>query len=137
MIEAIGMITVLAGMGIYFVKSTDLPKDLRDRSERHNSTSSQVNNLTTKKRYAFPQQNGNASISENKITKSDYMNELELKLKRQKMIEAKNKKIDELTILITALEQELKENNARNQEIQKQIDVAMAELIQLKNSIIA
>lgn len=136
MIEAIGMITVLAGMGIYFVKSTDLPKDLKDRSERHNSTSNQVTNNQSIKRYAFPQ-NGNGSTIENKITKLDSVNELELKLKKQKIIDAKNKKIDELTILITALEQELKENKARNTEIQKQIDTAMAELISLKKSIIA
>jgi hypothetical protein len=136
MIEAIGMITVLAGMGIYFVKSTDLPKDLKDRAERNNSATTQVSNIQTKKKYAF-QQNENVVSNENKITKSDYMNELELKLKKQKIIEAKNKKIDELTILITALEQELKDNQARNVEIQKQIDVAMAELISIKNSFIA
>ena len=136
MIEAIGMITVLAGMGIYFVKSTDLPKDLKDRAERNNSATTQVSNTQTKKKYAFPQ-SGNVISNENKITKSDYMNELELKLKKQKIIDAKNKKIDELTILITALEQELKDNVARNVEIQKQIDTAMAELISLKNSIMA
>ena len=136
MIEAIGMITVLAGMGIYFVKSTDLPKDLKDRSERNHSSSNHSVNIQSKKKFSFPQTEMTSAM-ERKITKSDTINELELKLKKQKIIEAKNKKIDELTLLITELEQELKENHLRNIEIQQQIDTAMAELIIIKKSIIS
>ena len=29
MLEGIAMLTVLAGLGLYFVKSTDIPKDMK------------------------------------------------------------------------------------------------------------
>lgn len=99
-------------MGIYFVKSTDLPRELKDRSAQHSKEASQV--VVTKKKMAF------SGIEQNKIA--------DKKMISASLIELHNKAIDELTLKITTLEQELKANNARNAEIQKEIDAHLISL---------
>lgn len=131
MIEAIGMVTVLAGMGIYFIKSTDLPKDLKERSARLEQESRRSPLVITKK-YSFEK-----IISKNQVTEAKNSAEaqlLEKKLERKKLVEIQIKRIDELTLTITKLEQELKINNERKLEIEAKIDLHLNELMILKQT---
>lgn len=146
MLEGIAMLTVLAGMGFYFVKSTDIPKDMRDKSAQMRATYGDTSIAVAPKRYAFDKKM--ASSTENKIQslsvaqikeQSDAakLAEIEKHIKRQSLIALQNQKIDELTVLITSLEQEIKENNSRNAEIQAQINIHLETLRLLKESVIA
>lgn len=102
-------------MGVYFVKSTDLPKELKDRSAQMRN---ETQNITVNKRkMAFPAGEEKKSAA------------IEIKKQNnQALIDLHNKAIDELTLKITTLEQELKANNERNAEIQKMIDIHMENL---------
>lgn len=150
MLEGIAMLTVLAGMGFYFVKSTDIPKDMREKSAQMRATYGDTSIAAAPKKYAFDKKT-TASI-ETKIEKkiqsisvaelkeqSDAakLAEIEKHIKRQSLIALQNQKIDELTVLITSLEQEIKANNSRNAEIQAQIDIHLETLRLLKESVIA
>lgn len=139
MIEGIAMLTVLAGMGVYFVKSTDLPKDMRDRSAQFKNEGP----VASKKKYSFP--TGNNIAATTTATKSVKLeNNLDLKRAEEatKLLAAKklekialiDKEIDSLTLTITALEQEMKANNARNAEIQLEIDKHLQTLARLEAS---
>ena len=133
MLEAIGMLTVLTGMGIYFVKSTDLPKDMRDRSAqlRMNTPVS----TSAPKKFAFTQESVKNTAQE-KID-NERLGEIQNQIRKQALIALHNKKIDELTLLITTLEMEIRENNEKNSEIQKQIDIHLESLRALKETKIA
>jgi len=89
-------------MGIYFIKSTDLPKEMRDRSVNMESKKAPRENFVVNK----------ISVAKPLTTTID--KELELN--------SYKKELDRLTIIITSLEQEIKVNNTRNSEIQKMID---------------
>ena len=145
MIEGIAMLTVLTGMGIYFVKSTDIPKDLIERSQRSQSETKEIA-FSTQKKYSFP--TAKTALNETNIQKVEVVNlqtrekeiaakEYQRKIAKQKIIQMKTLKIDELTLLITSLEQELRENNERNVEIQNEIDKAINELTKLQQEIMA
>lgn len=138
MLEAIAMISVLAGMGIYFIKSTDLPKDLKERSARLEQES-RHNPIVLQKKYAFDNINSNKKISVNAAQAQDANEKLlqEKKLERKKLVEKQIKRIDELTMIITGLEQELKINNEKKLEIEAQIELHLSELIQLKQNKLA
>lgn len=119
------MAVSLVLMGIYFVKSTDLPKDMKDRSTQMEKTP--LANINTKKKMVFPVANAtiNAEIKN------------EIKNSNKTLLDLHNKAIDELTLKITTLEQELKVNNARNAEIQKEIDTHLNSLLLLNEKISA
>lgn len=104
-------------MGVYFVKSTDLPKELKDRSGQHKNETV----VMTKKKMVFP-------VKELKETEVK-------KISNQALIDLHNKAIDELTLKITTLEQELRANNERNAEIQKTIDMHLESLKLLNDKI--
>lgn len=102
-------------MGVYFVKSTDLPKELKDRSTQMRNETQSV--TVNKRKMAFPVVEEKKSVA------------IEIKKQNnQALIDLHNKAIDELTLKITTLEQELKANNERNAEIQKMIDIHMENL---------
>ena len=124
----IAMVTTLALMGIYFFKSTDLPKDMKERSAQ-NRVKSQHSENTSSKKFAIQ----NVIIKE---TESQKLFDIK-KQEREAMIALHINKIDELTFLITTLEQQIKENNSRNAEIQAQINLHMESLEILKKSKIA
>lgn len=148
MIEGIAMLTVLAGMGIYFVKSTDLPKEMKERSAQlrqealRNPTSSQ-------KKFSFPTNNQKPTVAKNlaastsvNLDKSEALKRAEeatklLAAKRLEKIALIDKEIDSLTLTITALEQELRANNARNAEIQEEINRHLETLARLEASKLA
>jgi len=146
MLEGIAMLTVLAGMGFYFVKSTDIPKDMKDKSAQMRATYGDTSIAALPKKYAFDKKM--TGTTEKKIQslsvaeikeQSDAVKlaEIEKHIKRQSLIALQNKKIDELTVLITSLEQEIKENNSKNAEIQAQIDIHLKTLRLLKEHVIA
>ena len=90
------MVITLAIMGVYFFKSTDLPKDLRERSAQFQNSSIDSTRSTSFK-ITFPK-------------------------------EIINKEIDQLTLEITTLEQELRANNEKNKEIQTLINTRLTNL---------
>ncbi len=135
MIEALMGVSLVL-MGFYFFKSTDLPKDMKERSAQLRAEAASNPILRTKK-MAFD------SVATN-VTKADIKTSIKVlddnqaaKLaqleahKKQLEMQKRAQMIDELTLKITALEQELKLNNARNAEIMAEIDSHMATLAEL------
>ncbi len=139
MVEGIAMLTVLAGMGFYFVKSTDLPKDMKARSEQLKQDTLR-NPVVNQKKYSFPTANATSVIAQaTKLEDNTALKKAEeatklLAQKRLEKIALIDKEIDTLTLTITALEQELKINNARNAEIQLEIDRHLETLARLEAS---
>ena len=146
MFEGITMLTVLAGLGIYFVKSTDIPKDMKEKSAQMRATYGNTSLTAAPKKYAFDKKTVVNSESlppafsleelKNK-TEASKRAEIEKYVKRQSLVALQNQKIDELTLLITSLEQEIKENNSKNADIQIQIDTHLEALRNLQESVIA
>lgn len=125
MIE-LAMAVCLTVMGIYFIKSTDLPKELKDRSTQMKAETGHVTSVQPKK-MIFPKvhisnEKSDAKLVEMKIQKKA----AELKIQNE---------IDKLTLTITTLEQEIRANNERNQEIQTMIDAHLVSLEQLQAQI--
>ncbi len=125
----LAMIFCLAIMGIYFVKSTDLPKELKDRSSQFQAEST---NLNTKKPLKITIPNKIEKVSD----KNQEAKLAEVRLQKKAVeIQLLNKEIDRLTMLITTLEQEIKANNERNAEIQTIIDGHLASLQSLQEKL--
>ena len=146
MFEGITMLTVLAGLGIYFVESTDIPKDMKEKSAQMRATYGNTSLTAAPKKYAFDKKivvNSESlppafSVEELKNkTEASKRAEIEKYVKRQSLVALQNQKIDELTLLITSLEQEIKENNSKNADIQIQIDTHLEALRKLQESVIA
>lgn len=125
------MVITLALMGVYFFKSTELPKDLRERSAQLEASSSKTNE-TVKLRMTLPKSSVDSIIN----TKDLELKLVEMKLQKN-LVETKliNAEIDRLTLIITTLEQELKINNAKNNEIQGTIDAHLVRLAELQKKI--
>jgi hypothetical protein len=136
MLEGIAMCIALAGMGIYFVKSTDLPKDMRDRSAQLRA-SAPMASITPNKKYSFPVDKEKLQSLQEKQEQLMREAQLEDEAKLLAKIALHNKKIDQITLLITTLEQELKDNQERNAIIQKQINLHLETLTVLKQTKIA
>lgn len=121
----------LAVMGVYFFKSTDLPKDLKERSAMMQAEAGQSSTSKTL-RMTLPKE----------VLKTPVLNkDLDAKLAEMKMqknareLQLLNLEIDALTIEITTLEQEIKLNNKRNNEIQSIIDSHLINLQLLQEKI--
>lgn len=121
----------LAVMGVYFFKSTDLPKDLKERSAMMQAEAGQSSTSKTL-RMTLPKE----------VLKTPVLNkDLDAKLAEMKMqknareLQLLNLEIDALTIEITTLEQEIKLNNKRNNEIQSIIDSHLISLQLLQEKI--
>jgi hypothetical protein len=127
MIE-IAMGICLTLMGIYFFKSTDLPKDLKERSAQMNSESNRTISAVPRK-MTLPRIPP-SDIDQTKLA------ELSL-LKKAAELKNHSEAIDKLTFTITTLEQELTTNNSRNHEIQKLIDTNLVSLQLLQNKILS
>ncbi len=138
MIEAFMGISLVA-MGFYFFKSTDLPKDMQDRSAQLRAESAH-NPIVRTKKMAF---DSKATVTK-EVVKAEIKNSINIldnnQIAKLAQLEAHKKElemrqraqvIDELTLKITALEQELKINSARNTEILAEIDIHMATLSRL------
>ncbi len=129
MIEAL-MCVSLAAMGFYFFKSTDLPKDMKERSARLSAEAGSTQTVKTK-RMAFDAPK--TTKIEVKVIDDNQSAKLAQLESHKKQLEMKQRAqaIDELTLKITALEQELKINNSRNAEILAEIDTHMNTLARL------
>jgi septal ring factor EnvC (AmiA/AmiB activator) len=138
----IAMLITLALMGIYFIKSTDLPKDLKERSAQNMSESrNQPSKYSSGPlKFTLPKTSDEAPAQEVKSVAAS-INEkqreiklAEMKLERKiKEIQITNEEIDRLTLTITALELEIKVNNEKNAEIEALIDVHLISLQKLQN----
>ncbi len=125
MLEGILMITVLTGMGVYFIKSADLPKELKERQAILDRESKTTATKTSKMKFNF----------EKKEVKKVAVAKIEKTIEKKIDLEAINREIDELTFKVTSLEQEIRDNNLRNELIKKEIDrllVRLEELTKLK-----
>jgi len=125
MLEGMLMIAVLTGMGVYFIKSADLPKELKERQailDREVKTNAAK---TNKMKFNF----------EKNESKKVAIQTIEKKIEKKIDLDAINREIDELTFKVTSLEQEIRDNNLRNELIKKEIDrllVRLEELTKLK-----
>lgn len=125
MLEGMLMIAVLTGMGVYFIKSADLPKELKERQAILDRESKTTATKTSKMKFNF----------ENKEVKKVAVTKVEKTIEKKINLEAINREIDELTFKVTSLEQEIRDNNLRNELIKKEIDrllVRLEELTKLK-----
>ena len=120
MIEELAMVSVLAGMGIYFVKSTELPKELIERSKNQTTLSKEAKIIKKT-------QNNVSKTLESSSSQSQLVIALE-KNKKLESMKLQEKEINELTIKITTLEQEIKVNNQKNSEIQQEISLCLKRL---------
>lgn len=131
------MVVTLALMGFYFIKSTDLPKDMKERSAQFHSQSTDEAPRALK--ITLPKNLD--KTSEQKSVRVILDKQIDAKLaemkqqKRAKEIQVLNDEIDKLTIEITSLEQEIKLNNERNNEIQSLIDAHLISLQLLQEKI--
>lgn len=121
----------LAVMGVYFFKSTDLPKDLKERSAMLQAEAGQSSTSKTL-RMTLPKE-----VLKTPVLSKDLDAKLaEMKIqKNQRELQLLNLEIDKLTIEITTLEQEIKLNNKRNNEIQAVIDSHLISLQLLQEKI--
>lgn len=164
----IAMCTILAGMAVYFVKSADLPRELKERAKMN----ARLGQVHFKREFSF-----NKNIEEKTEIKTNKVNVvvkktmeeealilatkmLEEKMNNARIMESKrkeanaigasiqvttkridfeklNKRIDQITFAITTLEQELKTNNSKNNEIKNQIDKYLTELERLNSKKLA
>ncbi len=119
------MVLTLTAMGVYFFKSTDLPKDMKERSAQFQAESNQRSTSSKSLRITIP----NESIKTLAIDKNLDAKLAEMKLQKKiKEIQVLNEEIDKLTLTITSLEQEIRVNNERNNEIQSIIDSHLVSL---------
>lgn len=125
MLEGMLMLAVLTGMGVYFIKSADLPKELKERQAILDRDAKINTNRTSKMKFNF----------DKKEVKKVATTTLEKKIEKKIDLDAINREIDELTFKVTSLEQEIRDNNLRNELIKKEIDrmlVRLEELTKLK-----
>lgn len=128
----VAMIVCLAIMGVYFVKSADLPKELKERSAQYHTDSNRVD-VKKPLKITIPNKIEKAATA---IDNNQQAKLAEMKLHKKTIeIQILNKEIDRLTMLITTLEQEIKANNERNAEIQTIIDGHLANLQSLQEKI--
>lgn len=130
----IAMVLTLALMGVYFFKSTDLPKDLKERSAQFQAQESQStnNNFNRSLKITLPKVEAKKPVLsidlDAKLAEMKYQRNL-------KEIQVLNAEIDKLTLIITSLEQELKANNERNAEIQSIIETHLISLESLQEKL--
>jgi chromosome segregation ATPase len=117
MLEGILVLVALLGMGVYFVKSADLPKELKERQAILDQESKR-NPAQNIRKFNFERQLETKTIA---ITTKT------IKIDTQKI----EKEINDLTFKITELEQQIKDNNLKNNEIQSQINSHLIRLEEL------
>lgn len=126
-------------MGIYFFKSTDLPKELKEKSAQMRAQTGDIE-IKRNVKMSFPNLEKNEQ-REQKIVATIDTAAAEAKLKEMKLqkkareVQMLNAEIDRLTMEITTLEQQIKDNNAKNAEIQAQIDTHLVTLLKLQEQI--
>jgi hypothetical protein len=125
----VAMLFSLAIMGIYFFKSTDLPKDLVERSTQLRAETG-ITNVKRTIKMSYPV----TSTVESNVTLDNKLSTMKIQ-KKAKEITLLSEEIDKLTIEITTLEQEIKVNNQRNAEIQLKIESKLSILQDLQEKL--
>jgi hypothetical protein len=121
MIEEFAMVSALAGMGIYFIKSADLPKELKER-----------NDLLQEEKKKNPEAFGSKKLDFNKISQRSNLRE-----KKQSRVSIGNytaKEVNKLTDEVSTLEQQLEINNKKNQELKKLIESNLHKISSIQNN---
>lgn len=138
----LGLLAALIGsMGVYIMKSSDLPQDQKNRSAQFQS---EYDILKNQKKSLKISMNKIAPAKKSQVTKvaatktnvvtEEKIQEAKVDLAKAKvqrnqlLVQELNLKVDQLTLEITALEQQIKTNNQKNAEIQLQINNRLAEL---------
>lgn len=139
----LGLLAALIGsMGVYMMKSSELPQDLKNRSaqfqteydilkNQKKSLKISMNKIAPSKKNAVKKVVTTSSVKDNSATliEDAKIDLAKAKIQRNQLLTQElNLKIDQLTLEITALEQQIKINNQKNAEIQVQINNRLAEL---------
>lgn len=139
----LGLLAALIGsMGVYMMKSSELPQDLKNRSaqfqteydilkNQKKSLKISMNKIAPSKKNAVKKVVTTSSVKDNSaaLIKDAKIDLAKAKIQRNQLLTQElNLKIDQLTLEITALEQQIKINNQKNAEIQVQINNRLAEL---------
>lgn len=113
----IAMCVSLFLMGFYFIKSTDLPKDLKDRSAQLRSESNYTE-TTSAQKVTFPK----VVLKESRTEEAKIENAKLVEAKIRAQAIARQEAIAKLIGAIDLLEKELAVTVERTAEIQKMID---------------
>ena len=139
----LGLLAALIGsMGVYMMKSSELPQDLKNRSaqfrteydilkNQKKSLKISMNKIAPSKKKAVKNVTTTATAKDNtaNLIQEAKIDLAKAKIQRNQLLTQElNLKIDQLTLEITALEQQIKINNQKNAEIQVQINSRLAEL---------
>lgn len=139
----LGLLAALIGsMGVYMMKSSELPQDLKNRSaqfqteydilkNQKKSLKISMNKIAPSKKNAVKKVVTTSSVKDNSaaLIEDAKIDLAKAKIQRNQLLTQElNLKIDQLTLEITALEQQIKINNQKNAEIQVQINNRLAEL---------
>jgi hypothetical protein len=120
MIEEFAMVSALAGMGIYFIKSSDLPKELKER-----------NDLLQEEKKKNPEAFGSRKLDYNKIAQRKNTRE---KKSRISIGNYTTKEVNKLTDEVSSLEQQLELNNKKNQDIKKLIETNLHKISSIQTN---
>jgi 3-deoxy-D-manno-octulosonic-acid transferase len=135
MIE-IAMAICLTIMGIYFFKSTDLPKELKERSAQMKAESANMSSTLVAPRKMDYSKSISTQIKNANQFNQSKLEEMHLR-KKAAELKIHNDAIDQLTLTITTLEQEIRINNEKNSEIQSLIDSHLISLQMLQEKVIS
>lgn len=139
----LGLLAALIGsMGVYMMKSSELPQDLKNRSaqfqteydilkNQKKSLKISMNKIAPSKKTAVKKVVTTSTVKDNSaaLIEDAKIDLAKAKIQRNQLLTQElNLKIDQLTLEITALEQQIKNNNQKNAEIQVQINNRLAEL---------
>lgn len=139
----LGLLAALIGsMGVYMMKSSELPQDQKNRSaqfqteydilkNQKKSLKISMNKIAPAKKHAVKKVEATTAIKDNSaaLIQEAKIDLAKAKIQRNQLLAQElNLKIDQLTLEITALEQQIKVNNQKNAEIQVQINNRLAEL---------
>ena len=120
MIEEFAMVSALAGMGIYFIKSADLPKELKERNDQLQAEKKRNPQAFGAKKIDY----SNLSLkSRNKSNKT-----------RVSIGNYTTKEVNKLTDEVSSLEQQIELNNKKNQEIKKMIETNLHKISSIQSN---
>lgn len=136
MLEIGLFIGLLGSMGFYMIKSSDLSKELKEKREMHQSEYANLENKNSRSfQISLAEIPSAKKKSQIQVSAKTESTPSIVKIDNSAKKNALTNQIDLLTVEITTLEQEIKMNNARNQEIQNVISSRLNELEKLQNEL--
>lgn len=139
MLEIGIFVGLLGSMGFYMVKSSDLSKELKDRRQQNQHEYAALERIKNKPfQISLKEVSSSKKKSEIKTISvqktAAVVNKIEKVNNTEKRLSL-NKQIDQLTVEITSLEQEIKANTRKNLEIQSLISSRLDELERLQKEL--